>query len=124
MNNTEREKRVLVVDDQSKVLKFIEVALNLRGFDVISTTSGEKALELAKSKVTDVVLLDIVMPGMDGFEMLKNLRDFTQVPVIAFSARSENRDRALLLGANDFLLKPFDPDEMVKRIKVVLRAGN
>jgi two-component system KDP operon response regulator KdpE len=112
---------VLVVDDHPKVLRFIEIDLKLRGFKVITTASGEEALELVKSAKPDIMLLDIVMPGMDGFEVLKKLRAFTQLPVIAFSASPGNYDDAISLGANDFMHKPFDPDDMVRKIKALLR---
>lgn len=111
---------MLVVDDHPKVLKFIEVDLKLRGYEVITTTSGAEALELAKATQPDIMLLDVVMPEIDGFEVLKRLRSFTQLPVIAFSASPGNHDDALKLGANDFVAKPFHPDDMVKRIKALL----
>lgn len=120
MKAKEKKQRVLVVDDHLKVLKFIEIDLKLRGFEVITTTSGSEALELVKSAKPDIVLLDIIMPAMDGFEVLNKLRDFTQVPVIAFSATPENCHNAMLLGANDFMSKPFEPDDMVGRIRALL----
>ena len=103
-------------------LKFIEIDLKLRGFKVITTTSGEEALELVKSAKPDIILLDMLMPGVDGFEVLRRLRAFTQLPVIAFSASPGNYDEAMLLGANDFMHKPFDPDDMTGRIKALLRS--
>ena len=122
MNKTEKKQCVLVVDDQSKVLKFIEIDLKLRGFKVITTTSGEEALGLVKSAKPDIMLLDIIMPGIDGFAVLKELRTFTKLPVIAFSASPGNQDEALRLGANDFMHKPFDPDDMARRIKALLSS--
>ena len=122
MNKAEKKQCVLVVDDHPKVLRFIEIDLKLRGFKVITTTSGEEALELVKSAKPDIMLLDIIMPGMDGFEVLKELRTFTKLPVIAFSASPGNQDEALRLGANDFMHKPFDPDDMVRRIKALLKS--
>lgn len=120
MNDTQKKKRVLVVDDHPKVLRFIEIDLKLRGFDVVTTTSGEEALELVKSARPDIMLLDIVMPGMDGLEVLKKLRGFTQLPVITFSASPGNHDDAIRLGADDFMPKPFDPNGMVRRIEALL----
>ena len=120
MDNAGKGYCVLVVDDHSQVLRFIEIDLKLRGFKCIATTSGEKALELVKSVKPDIMLLDIVMPGIDGFAVLKELRTFTKLPVIAFSASTGNQDEALRLGANDFMHKPFDPDDMVKKIKAFL----
>lgn len=120
MNAEGKKQRVLVVDDHPKVLRFIEVDLRLRGFEVMTTTSGGEALELVKSAKPDIVLLDIIMPGVDGFEVLKKLRDFTQLPVIAFSASQSNCDEAMRLGANDFMPKPFQLHEMVRRINALL----
>ena len=120
MNGEGKKQCVLVVDDHPKVLRFIEIDLKLRGFEVVSTTSGSEALELIKSAKPDIMLLDIIMPEMDGFEVLKRLRDFTQLPVIAFSASPGNYHDAMRLGANDFMPKPFQPDEMAKRIEALL----
>ena len=120
MDSKGKKQCVLVVDDHPKVLRFIEIDLKLRGFEVVTTTSGSEALELVKSGKPDIVLLDIIMPGMDGFEVLQKLRDFGQLPVIAFSASHGNYHDAMRLGANDFMTKPFQPDEMVKRIKALL----
>ncbi len=123
MSMIENKKRcVLVVDDHPKVLRFIEIGLKLHGYEVIATVSGEEALKLVKSAKPDIMLLDIVMPGIDGFEVLKQVRTFTQMPVIAFSASASNFQDAIRLGANDFLAKPFEPDEMVKRIKFILKC--
>ena len=120
MNATVKKKLVLVVDDEPGVLTFIEIDLKLRGFNVITTVSGEKALELVTSKKPDIVLLDMIMPGFDGFEVLNKLRAFSDLPVIAFSASPGNQDPAILAGANDFIHKPFDPDEIEQKITVLL----
>jgi two-component system KDP operon response regulator KdpE len=121
MTEIKKKKRVLVVDDHPKVLTFIEIDLKLRGFEVFSACSGKEALELVSTAKPDIVLLDMIMPGMDGFEVLKELRSFTDLPVIAFSASPGNQDPALSSGANDFMHKPFDPDDMVRRIRTLLR---
>jgi two-component system KDP operon response regulator KdpE len=121
MSQAGEKQCILVVDDHAKVLKFIEIDLKLRGFRVCCATSGEEALELIIREKPDMVLLDMIMPGMDGFEILKELRSFTDLPVIAFSASPGNQDEALRLGANDFMHKPFDPDEMVRRIRAFLK---
>jgi len=120
MAGVEQKKLVLVVDDHPKVLKFIEIDLKMRGFDVVSTTSGKEGLDLLRSRKPDIVLLDMIMPGIDGFGMLKALRTFSDLPVIAFSASPGNQDEAMRLGANDFVHKPFDPDDMARRIKSFL----
>ncbi len=122
MNMTEikKKKRVLVVDDQPKVLTFVGIDLKLRGFEVFCTDSGEKALELVNKVKPDILLLDILMPGKDGFEVLKELRAFSDLPVIAFSASLGNQDPALQAGANDFMHKPFDLDDVAHRIKALI----
>ncbi|MBI2328954.1 MAG: response regulator [Chloroflexi bacterium] len=120
MNKAEKKQCVLVVDDHPKVLRFIEIDLKLRGFTVITTTSGEEALELAKSAKPDIMLLDIIMPEVDGLEVLRKLRVFTQLPVIAFSASPGNYIDAMRFGANGFMTKPFRPEEMVRRIEALL----
>ena len=111
---------VLVVDDDVKILRFIRSSLTLAGNVVITTTSGEEALELLDSGKPDIMLLDIVMPVMDGFEVLRRVRAVSELPVIASSAHVSAAEEALRLGANDFLAKPFIPDELVKRIKTLL----
>ena len=109
-----------VVDDEPKVLKFVQIDLRIQGFEVITTTSGQAALDLVKSAKPDIVLLDVIMPGMDGFQVLKEMRTFTDLPVIAFSASHGSHENALQLGANDFMSKSFSADEMVSRIKKLL----
>jgi DNA-binding response OmpR family regulator len=109
--------RILVVDDQPRVLAFIKIDLKLRGFSVSCAGSGEEALKKAREETPDIMLLDILMPGMSGFDVLKELRKFTQIPVIAFSASPENRELSIRAGATQFLNKPFDPDDMALKIE-------
>ena len=120
MNEDHKKPLVLVIDDEPKVLRFIEINLKLNGFEVITTTSGYKALDLVKSAKPDVVFLDIVMPGIDGFQVLEELRTFTDLPVITFSASAANKEKAMQLGANDFIPKPFNTTEMIRRIKKLI----
>jgi DNA-binding response OmpR family regulator len=116
---------VLVVDDDVRILSFIRPSLRLAGYDVITATSGEEALNLVNSKKPSIMLLDIVMSPMDGFEVLKRLRTFSELLVIAISAHASTAEKAFSLGANDFVSKPFRPDELVKKIKALLKhAGN
>jgi len=123
MNCASNKQCVLVVDDHPKVLKILEICLKTQGFKVITTTSGEESLALVRSKKPDIMLLDIIMPGIDGFEVLRRLRDFTQIPVIVFSASSGNYGEAMHLGANDFIPKPFQPDEIISKVKGLLSVG-
>jgi two-component system KDP operon response regulator KdpE len=121
MTGTIKKKLILVVDDESRVLTFIEIDLKLRGFEVITTVSGDKALEIINTRKPDIMLLDMIMPGMDGFQVLEKLRGFSSLPVIAFSASPGNQDLAINAGANDFIHKPFDPDDMARKISVLLK---
>jgi len=120
VNSEIKKKLVLVVDDEPGVLTFIEIDLKIRGFNVLTAVSGDKALELVTSKKPDILLLDMIMPGIDGFDLLNKLRAFTDLPVIAFSASPGNQDPAMLAGANDFMHKPFDPDVMAQKITMLL----
>lgn len=116
----ENKKRILVVDDEPRVLAFVQIGLKLRGFDVKCAGCGEEALKLARSESPDIMLLDILMPGMSGLDVLKELRSFTGMPVIAFSASPENRGPALKAGATQFVHKPFDPDYMAQKIEALI----
>ncbi len=120
MNSSEKKRLILVVDDHPKVLKFIEVELKLRGFEVQTATSGEEALEIVSWANPEIMLLDIIMPEMDGFEVLMKLRRFSNLPVICFSASPGNREEAMRLGADSFVVKPFHPDEIARRINKLL----
>ena len=120
MNNTSDKKRVLVVDDHPKVLRFLEIFLKTHGFEVITTTSGGESLNLVKSCSPDIILLDIIMPEIDGFEVLRRLRAFSRIPVIVLSASSGTYCKAMHFGADDFMPKPFQPDEIISKIKALL----
>jgi two-component system KDP operon response regulator KdpE len=121
---TASKKRVLVVDDEPAILKILSLKLRVSGYEVISALSGEEALKLVESARPGIVLLDIILPGIDGLQVLQKVRLHSDLPIIAFSARSENGPKALSRGANDFLTKPFDVDELVKRIERLLGPGN
>jgi two-component system KDP operon response regulator KdpE len=116
-------KTVLVVDDESRMVEFIAMNLELEGFRVVRAANGSEALEKATKEHPDLVLLDIMMPEMDGFETLQGLRETSSVPVIFLTAKSEEVDRikGLDLGADDYITKPFSPRELVSRIRAVLR---
>lgn len=118
-----KDKLVLVVDDEVHMIKFMRMNLELEGCRVASAANGREALERAREDMPDVVLLDIMMPGMDGFETLRRLRDFSQVPVLILTAKGEEEDRikGLELGADDYISKPFSHRELVSRIRAVLR---
>jgi len=118
--NELRKQRVLVVDDDPRIIRFIRASLMAHGYDVLTATNGEEALEVVKMNTPDIMLLDIRLPVKDGFEVLQELRTFSSMPVIAFSANSSVSKQALSLGANDFISKPFTPDEMITRTRAIL----
>jgi DNA-binding response OmpR family regulator len=115
--------RVLVVDDEKRIQNFLLAKLKVSGYEVYTASTGAEALDLMRERDPDLVVLDVMMPRMDGFETLKKLRSFSSVPVIILSARSANEDKikGLGLGADDYLAKPFNPNELVARIEAVKR---
>jgi len=121
-----RKSTVLVVDDEPRILRFVRAELEAAGFEVLTASDGSSALELVESHSPDLVVLDVIMPGMDGFEVLRRLRSRRAVPVILLTARGSDADkvRGLDLGADDYLTKPFSPDELSARIRAVLRRAS
>jgi two-component system, OmpR family, KDP operon response regulator KdpE len=117
---------VLLVDDEERILNFLKTKLKLLNYDVILAGNGVEALEQIQGQEPELVVLDVVMPKMDGFQTLKELRTFSSVPVIMLSARGDDSDRikGLGLGADDYLPKPFNPDELVARIEAIKRRLN
>ncbi len=114
------KRKILIVDDEPALVKVFSIKLRVSGYEVITALNGQEALDLIKAEHPDIVLLDVIMPGMDGFEVLRKLRSFSKLPVIVFSARPEYARRAISLGANDFLAKPFNIDELMKTIESIL----
>jgi len=116
-------KTILVVDDEARMIHFIKMNLELEGFRVISAGDGYQALEKVVRELPDLVVLDVMMPDMDGFETLKKIREVSAVPVIFLSVKGQEFDRVrgLDLGADDYMTKPFSPRELVSRIRAVLR---
>jgi DNA-binding response OmpR family regulator len=110
---------VLVVDDDARILKFVAASLRLFGYNVMTAETGEDALKLAASRKIDVMVLDLLMPLISGFDVLKQLRAASSVPVLVVSAHFAAADKALNLGASDFLEKPFMPEELLKRIQAL-----
>ena len=117
------KKRILTVDDELSILRFLRSNLEDRGFTVISATNGEEALHMIEMELPDLIILDIMMPKMDGFEVCRQLREWSQIPIIMLSARGDEKDkvRCLDLGADDYIVKPFGADELIARVSAVLR---
>lgn len=118
-----RQFRVLVVDDEQRILNFLNSKLRASGYEVLTANNGAEALEQVQAQEPDLLVLDVMMPKMDGFETLRELRSFSPVPVIVLSAKGTNADKVkgLDMGADDYLAKPFSPDELVARIEAVRR---
>ncbi|HVV23783.1 MAG TPA: response regulator transcription factor [Pseudonocardiaceae bacterium] len=121
-----REKRVLVVDDDINVRDVLRRYLENAGYRVALADTGEDALRLAETVEPDLVVLDLMLPGIDGFEVCRRLRQRGPVPVVMLTARGEEDDRiaGLQLGADDYVAKPFSPRELVLRVTSVLRRAN
>jgi DNA-binding response OmpR family regulator len=118
-----RPTRVLVVDDEIHIIELVRGYLEAEGMDVISAADGPSALEQIRAGSPDVVVLDVNLPGFDGFEVLRQARTFSNLYVIMLTARAEEIDRivGLSVGADDYLVKPFSPRELVVRVKALLR---
>ena len=114
---------VLLIEDEEHISRVIETVLNANGYHVIATRSGISANSLIPSHIPDVILLDLGLPDLDGMEILKSLRQWSDIPVIVISARDMDKDKiaALDLGADDYITKPFSTPELLARIRVALR---
>ncbi len=114
---------ILIVDDEQRIVRFIAMNLELEGFRTAQAFSGIEALRYVRGELPDLVLLDVMMPEMDGFETLRMLREISDVPVIMLTVRSDEDDivRGLALGADDYVTKPFSIRELTERIRAVLR---
>ena len=123
MDKSFRDRRILVVDDEERMVRFIRLNLEHDGFQVVEALRGAQAIDRLRSGLPDLVLLDVMLPDIDGFEVLRTVREVSNVPVIMLTAKGEEEDRihGLELGADDYITKPFSPRELVSRVKAVLR---
>jgi len=121
-----KKQLILVVDDEPPIVRLVRAKLQADGYGVISADRGEAALKLLEDERPDLVILDVMMPGLDGFETLHRIRTESRLPVIMLTAKSSDRDkiRGLEHGADDYLAKPFNPDELSARVAAVLRRPN
>lgn len=119
------KQNILVVDDDPRILRLVRVNLERAGFTVTSASSGPAALEQLVAEPPDAVVLDITMPGMDGFMVTQRVRETSNVPIIMLTAMGEQSQKVhgLEIGADDYMTKPFDPDELVARVKALLRRS-
>jgi DNA-binding response OmpR family regulator len=120
-----RNERILVVDDEERIRSLVSSYLRAEGYEVAESGTGEDALARARDLHPDLVVLDVRLPGIDGFEVLREIRRRSDVYVIMLTARTEEVDKlvGLSVGADDYLTKPFSPRELVARVKAVLRRG-
>jgi len=118
-------KSVLVVDDDPRYLRLVEVNLMAEEYDVRTAMNGQEAVETVAAKQPDLILLDVMMPIMDGFTACERIREFSNVPIIILTAKGEERDRVrgLDAGADDYIVKPFSAQELLARVRAVLRRA-
>lgn len=114
---------VLVIEDDAPIRRFLRAALEANGYRFREAVNGKEGVALAATDVPDLVLLDLGLPDLNGFEVVKRLREWSQVPVVVVSARGQEQDKILALdaGADDYVTKPFGPDELIARLEAVLR---
>jgi len=121
-----QKRCILVVDDEVSILRYVGACLRKQGFEIITANNGEEALVKAEKENPALILLDIMMPKMDGFAVCSRLREWTQAPIIMLTARGDEQDKVkcLDLGADDYITKPFGADELLARVRAVLRRTN
>lgn len=121
-----KNAKILVIEDEVSIRRFLRVSLESNSFDVIEATSGHEGVSLAGSHRPDVILLDIGLPDIDGFSIIKQLREWSATPIVVLTVHDQEEDkvRALDLGADDYLTKPFGVPELLARIRVVLRRAS
>ena len=117
--------RILIVDDEPRYLRLLEANLKTKEYEVFTATDGEEALESFSANPVDLILLDVMLPGMDGFAVCQRIRQFSNVPIIMLTAKGEEHDRVrgLDVGADDYLIKPFSVMELLARVRAVLRRA-
>ena len=117
------KQKVMVVDDDVNICELVRLYLEKDGYEVVVAYHGIKAVEVFKETTPSIVVLDIMLPGMDGWQVCREIRKVSGIPIIMLSAKGETFDKVLglELGADDYVVKPFDPKELVARIKAVLR---
>jgi DNA-binding response OmpR family regulator len=120
-----KNTKILVVDDEQLYRHLVQVNLESEGYEVISAANGEECLDTVSNKHPDLVILDVMMPKLDGFSTLERIRQFSEVPVIMLTGKNEEQDRVrgLNAGADDYVAKPFSATELIARVRAVLRRS-
>ncbi len=122
-DHMKEKKKILVVDDEKNIVEVVASYLAKEGYEVSTAYTGQEAMDLFYDEVPDLIVLDLMMPGIDGWQVCKKIRETYRVPIIMLTARSHVDDRVegLEIGADDYVLKPFSPRELVARVRTVLR---
>ena len=117
------KSKILIVDDEEHIRELIRFYLDKEGFSVVQAASGEEALHLLENEYIDLAIVDIMMPVMDGFQLVEEMKEMKDIPVIMLTAKSQSADklRGFSLGIDDYVTKPFDPDELLARVKTILK---
>ena len=117
------KSKIMVVDDEMHIRELVRFYLDKAGFDTIEAANAEEALDIVENQYIDWAVVDIMMPGMDGFELVEQMRQYREFPVIMLTAKSQSKDklRGFSLGIDDYVTKPFDPDELMARVKTILK---
>lgn len=117
------KSKILIVDDEEHIRELIRFYLDKEGFSVVQAASGEEALHLLENEYIDLAIVDIMMPVMDGFQLVEEMKEMKDIPVIMLTAKSQsaNKLRGFSLGIDDYVTKPFDPDELLARVKTILK---
>ena len=118
-------KRILIVDDEPRYLRLLEANLRTEGYEVVTAQDGGQAVDVFSNQPIDLVLMDVMMPKLDGFGATQRIREFSNVPIIILTAKGDEQDRVrgLDLGADDYLVKPFSATELLARVRAVLRRA-
>ena len=117
------KSKIMVVDDEMHIRELVRFYLDKAGFDTIEAANAEEAMDIVENQYIDLAVVDIMMPGMDGFELVEQMRQYREFPVIMLTAKSQSKDklRGFSLGIDDYVTKPFDPDELMARVKTILK---
>ena len=117
------KSKIMVGDDEMHIRELVRFYLDKAGFDTIEAANAEEALDIVENQYIDLAVVDIMMPGMDGFELVEQMRQYREFPVIMLTAKSQSKDklRGFSLGIDDYVTKPFDPDELMARVKTILK---
>lgn len=117
------KSKIMVVDDEMHIRELVRFYIDKAGFDTIEAANAEEALDIVENQYIDLAVVDIMMPGMDGFELVEQMRQYREFPVIMLTAKSQSKDklRGFSLGIDDYVTKPFDPDELMARVKTILK---